>query len=166
MFCLKIIGAAALAVFLTDAGAPTKTASPKAATPPTKTPTAKPSPAKAAATKPASFKLHAVEEKVIQQTNAERARHGLPPLAVDQRLVQSARAHTAWMTRARRLQHNSRAMAENIAMGQPTALEAVRSWMSSSGHRANILNRSYRRIGVSGYTAPDGTVYWTQQFEP
>jgi uncharacterized protein YkwD len=166
MLSLKIIGAAALAVFLSDAATQTKAPAPKTTPSPTRTPAAKPSQPKAAATKPASFKLHSVEEKVIEQTNAERARHGLPPLAVDQRLVQSARAHTAWMTRARRLQHNPRAMGENIAMGQPTPMEAMRSWMSSSGHRANILNRSYRRIGVSGYTAPDVTVYWTQQFEP
>jgi uncharacterized protein YkwD len=113
-----------------------------------------------------AFKLHPVEQRVVEQTNAMRARHGLPPLAVDQRLVQSARAHTAWMTRARRLRHTSRPVAENIAMGQHTAHEAVRSWMSSSGHRANILSRNHRRIGVSAYSTADGTVYWTQQFEP
>lgn len=113
-----------------------------------------------------AFKLYAVEEKVVEQTNAMRARYGLPPLAVDQRLVQSARAHTAWMTRARRLRHTSHPVAENIAMGQQSAQEAVRSWMSSSGHRANILNRNHRRIGISAYSAPDGTVFWTQQFSP
>jgi uncharacterized protein YkwD len=121
---------------------------------------------KAPATKPVAFKLYPVEENVVQQTNAERARHGLAPLVVDQRLVQSARAHTVWMTRARRLQHTSLPVAENIAMGQQSPQEAMRSWMSSPGHRANILNRSYRRIGVSAYSAPDGTVFWTQQFEP
>jgi uncharacterized protein YkwD len=115
---------------------------------------------------PTAFKLHPLEENVVVQTNAMRARHGLPPLAVDRRLVQSARAHTAWMTRARRLRHTSRPVAENIAMGQQTPQEAVRSWMSSSGHRANILSRNHRRIGVSAYSTPDGTVYWTQQFEP
>jgi uncharacterized protein YkwD len=165
MFVIKGMAVAAVVMLLADGAAPSKT--------PTKAPTNSPinSPAKAptkAAQKaqPASFSLHPVEQNVIAQTNAERARHGLPPLAVDQRLVQSARAHTAWMTRARRLQHTSRPVAENIAMGQQTAMEAVRSWMSSSGHRANILSRGHRRIGVSAYTAPNGTVFWTQQFEP
>jgi uncharacterized protein YkwD len=145
MFVTKAIAVAAVALFLADGATPTKTAAPA---------------------KPAAFKLHALEEKVVEQTNAQRARHGLPPLMVDQRLVQSARAHTAWMTRSRRLRHTSRPVAENIAMGQQSANEAVRSWMSSSGHRANILNRGYRRIGVSAYSTPDGTVFWTQQFEP
>jgi uncharacterized protein YkwD len=161
MFLIKGMAVAAVVLLLADGATPSKTASKAPANSPAKAPT------KAAPkAQPASFSLHPVEQNVVAQTNAERARHGLPPLAVDQRLVQSARAHTAWMTRTRRLQHTSRPVAENIAMGQQTALEAVRSWMSSSGHRANILSRGHRRIGVSAYTAPNGTVFWTQQFEP
>lgn len=111
-----------------------------------------------------SFSLHPVEEAVIEKTNAERARHGLAPLVLDTRLMSSARSHCAWMTNSRRLQHTSRPVAENIAMGQSSAREALGSWMSSSGHRANILNRGYRRIGVAAYRAPNGTCYWCQQF--
>ncbi|HJS07904.1 MAG TPA: CAP domain-containing protein [Pirellulales bacterium] len=161
MLLMKGIAVAAMVLLLADGAAPSKT--------PTKAPTnppAKPATRSAPKATHAAFTLHPVEQSVVAQTNAERARHGLPPLAVDQRLVQSARAHTAWMSRARRLQHTSRPVAENIAMGQQTALDAVRSWMSSSGHRANILSRGHRRIGVSAYAAPDGTVFWTQQFEP
>ena len=36
--------------------------------------------------------------------------------------------------------------------------------MNSPGHRANILNPGYRRIGVAAYRTPEGTVYWCQQF--
>ena len=166
MFFMKGIAVTAMLLFLADGAAPIKTTT-KAPTSATVKAPAKAAPAKAAPkATPAAFTLLPVEQSVIAQTNAERARHGLPPLAVDQRLVQSARAHTAWMTRARRLQHTSRPVAENIAMGQQTAMEAVRSWMSSSGHRANILSRGHRRIGVSAYQAPNGTVFWTQQFEP
>jgi uncharacterized protein YkwD len=159
MFFMKGVAVAAVFLLLADGAAKPTT---KATTTPTTKATTKAQPQ----AKPVAFALHPVEQSVIAQTNAERARHGLPPLVADQRLVQSARAHTAWMTRARRLQHTSRPVAENIAMGQQTAFEAVRSWMSSSGHRANILSRGHRRIGVSAYTAPNGTVFWTQQFEP
>jgi uncharacterized protein YkwD len=55
-------------------------------------------------------------------------------------------------------------VAENIAMGQRSSTEAVQSWMSSPGHRANILDASYTRIGVSAYRTPDGTIFWCQQF--
>ena len=118
----------------------------------------------ATAAEKAQLKLISVEQKIVDQTNAERARHNLPPLTICPNLMRSARTHATWMTRVRRLQHTSQPVAENIAMGQRTSGEAVRSWMNSPGHRANILNASYRRIGVAAYTAPDGTAYWCQQF--
>lgn len=100
---------------------------------------------------------------VISQTNAARARHGLPPLAVDSQLMNSARNHAQWMASNRNLSHG-RGVAENIAMGQPSASEAVRSWMNSSGHRANMLGSSHTRIGVAVAYSSNGTPYWCQQF--
>jgi uncharacterized protein YkwD len=108
--------------------------------------------------------LHAAELQLVERTNAERARHGLPPLVLDHSLLQSARHHAAWMTRNRVLRHTSRPVAENIAMGQSSSTEAVQDWMRSPGHRANILNPNHTRIGVAGYRASNGTVYWCQQF--
>ena len=54
-----------------------------------------------------------------------------------------------------------RAAAENIAKGQATPQAVVNAWMNSSGHRANILNSTYNKIGV-GYVANGN--YWTQMF--
>ena len=68
------------------------------------------------------------------------------------------------MTRARSLRHSSGPYGENIAMGQPTVRSVIQSWMNSSGHRANMLSRRYRRIGVAAYRTPNGTIYWCQQF--
>jgi uncharacterized protein YkwD len=107
-----------------------------------------------------------VEKQIVEKTNAERARYGLPPLVVDRNLIQSARTHAAWMTNSRSLQHTNKPVAENIAMGQRTSDEALSSWMGSSGHRANILNGGHKRIGVAAYRTPDGTIYWCQQFLP
>jgi len=107
-----------------------------------------------------------IERNIIAHTNAERERYGLPPLEIDPELVRSARKHCAWMTRNRSLQHTRASVGENIAMGYRTSREAVRAWMGSSGHRANILNRSYRRIGAAAYRTEDGTIYWCQQFLP
>jgi len=131
---------------------------------PLKVPGALKPPAKPAA--PAQPQLHPVDEQVVARTNAERRRFGLPALRVDGRLMRSARRHTAWMTRSRSLTHTSDAVAENIAMGQSTSSEALSSWMSSSGHRANILNASYSRIGVAAYSTPEGRTFWCQQFLP
>ena len=55
---------------------------------------------------------------------------------------------------------------ENIASGQPTPQAVVDAWMSSPGHCTNIMNGSYRSIGV-GYGFRAGSTYghyWTQDF--
>lgn len=109
--------------------------------------------------------LAAVERNIVEKTNRWRQRHGLRPLQIDLHLMKSARRHTGWMTRNRRLQHTSAPVAENIAWGQRNSDEALRSWMGSPGHRANILNPRYRKIGVAAYVASDGSVYWCQQFK-
>jgi uncharacterized protein YkwD len=112
------------------------------------------------------LKLAQIEQNIVTYTNAERKRYGLPPLTIDADLIRSARAHCAWMTRQRCLRHTRQPVAENIAMGQRSSKEAVRDWMRSSGHRANILNRRYRRIGTSAYRTERGTIFWCQQFSP
>jgi len=105
-----------------------------------------------------------IEANVISYTNMERERHGLPPLEVDKELMSTAREHASWMTRTRRFMHTRRAVAENIALGQPHSHAVVRAWMNSSGHRANILNPHHRRIGVGAFRTEQGTIYWCQQF--
>ena len=55
---------------------------------------------------------------------------------------------------------------ENIAAGQPTPQAVVDAWMSSPGHCTNIMNGSYRAMGV-GYAFRAGSTYghyWTQDF--
>lgn len=108
--------------------------------------------------------LIAIERNIIHYTNQQRKAHGLPPLQVDAGLMRSARAHCAWMTRTRNLVHTAKTVGENIAMGQRHSREAVADWMTSPGHRANILNGRYRRIGVAAYRTPSGTIFWCQQF--
>ncbi|MFJ1643696.1 CAP domain-containing protein [Streptomyces sp. NPDC088258] len=52
---------------------------------------------------------------------------------------------------------------ENIARGQATAQAVMDSWMNSDGHRANILNCDYTRLGVGVHTGSGGP-WWTQDF--
>lgn len=110
------------------------------------------------------LELRQIEKNIVMFTNQERQRYGLPPLKVDPQLVESARRHAIWMTANQTLQHTNQQVAENIAMGQPTSQDVVRSWMNSSGHRANILSGGHRRIGVAAYRTAQGTIYWCQQF--
>lgn len=128
-----------------------------------------------------SDSLSAFERKVVELVNQERAQRGLAPLEVDAELSKVARVKSEDMRDKGYFSHESptygspfdmmrkfgiqfRAAGENIAAGYPTPEAAVKGWMNSSGHRANILSSEFTHIGV-GY-AKGGAYghYWTQQF--
>ncbi|MFG2627224.1 CAP domain-containing protein [Streptomyces sp. NPDC048473] len=52
---------------------------------------------------------------------------------------------------------------ENIARGQADAQAVMDAWMSSDGHRANILNCDYKTLGVGVHFGTGGP-WWTQDF--
>ena len=116
--------------------------------------------------------------EVVRLVNIERGKQGLKPLASDWQLSRVARYKSQDMRDKGYFSHTSptygspfemmksfgisyRTAGENIARGQKTPSEVVNAWMNSSGHRANILNSSFTKIGV-GYVK-DGS-YWTQMF--
>lgn len=122
--------------------------------------------------------LNAFEKQVVELTNKERAKNGLPALKIDTELSKVARIKSNDMAKNKYFDHNSptygspfdmmkkfgityRSAGENIAMGQRSPEEVVKGWMNSPGHRANILNKSYTHIGV-GYV--ENGNYWTQEF--
>ncbi|UCG33494.1 MAG: CAP domain-containing protein [Phycisphaerales bacterium] len=51
---------------------------------------------------------------------------------------------------------------ENIGQGDMTPEEMMNQWMSSPGHRANILNAGFTEIGVA--INDTGTTLWVQVF--
>lgn len=129
-------------------------------------------------TEQASYQLSQYEQQVVDLTNQERAKQGLPALKVDLTLGKVARQKSSDMQKNNYFSHTSptygspfdmmkkfgvtyRTAGENIAKGQRTPQEVVNAWMNSSGHRANILSSNFTHIGV-GYVAEGN--YWTQQF--
>lgn len=121
-----------------------------------------------------------IEEEVVRLVNIERQKEGLAPLTHSSELSKVARAKSQDMANNNYFSHNSptygdpfammgsfgiqyRTAGENIAKGYSSAESVVRGWMNSSGHRANILNPSFGKIGV-GYVKVNGTTYWTQMF--
>ena len=52
---------------------------------------------------------------------------------------------------------------ENIANGQFDADDVMNSWLKSPGHRANILQKNFGKIGV-GVFEYNGRLYWVQVF--
>lgn len=55
---------------------------------------------------------------------------------------------------------------ENIAAGQTTPAAVVNSWMASTGHCNNIMNGTFKHLGIGYYYAASATYkhYWTQDF--
>ena len=119
-----------------------------------------------------------LEDEVLVLVNKERASMGLKPLTMDENVRKVARIKSSDMSQKKYFSHTSptygtpfemlksygisyKSAAENIAQGYTTAQAVVTGWMNSSGHRANILNASYTKIGI-GYEANGN--YWTQMF--
>jgi uncharacterized protein YkwD len=120
--------------------------------------------------------LQGVEREIVRLTNLERQKHGLRPLTQDTRVDQVAYMHSLRMVEVGQLSHELdglgpdervtrarigwREVAENLHSaaasrgGKPVfddaryPEQAVRSWMQSPGHRANILLKDVTHIGV------------------
>ncbi|MDO9456295.1 CAP domain-containing protein [Nocardioides sp.] len=99
--------------------------------------------------------------EVRTATNAERQRRHQRALTLNTCLKSFARKQAVRMARERSISHTSDFMAigrrcglstwgENVAQALPNdrGRGVVRQWMRSSDHRANILNRQYRLIGM------------------
>ena len=118
------------------------------------------------------------EKEVVDLVNEIRKEYGLSELTLNTELSAVARAKSQDMKDNQYFSHTSptygspfdmmktfgisyRTAGENIAMGYRTPEAVVDGWMNSEGHRANILNSSYKEIGV-GYVSSGN--YWTQMF--
>ncbi len=103
-------------------------------------------------------------------TDRARTSHDRRVLRTDRCLQRSAQRQAERMARAGTLSHTTdpartmrrcglQAWGENVAkaLGDTGGSAVVRLWMASPGHRANILDRRFRRIGI-GAVRRDG--YW------
>jgi uncharacterized protein YkwD len=108
--------------------------------------------------------LYQIEADMLKECNAHRQRAGLPPLVIDEHLLNRARKHCETMATKNSLYHAPYPCNENIAWGQQNAISAYNSWMNSSGHRSNILGGRFRKTGIACYQGSSG-LYWCQQFD-
>lgn len=122
-----------------------------------------------------------VIQEVVNIVNHERSRAGLSPLRMHSQLNAAAQAHSNDMARNNFMGHtgsdgssmgdrikrhgyNFRTAGENVAAGQRSPQDVMRSWMNSPGHRQNILNPNFRDIGVGYAQGGSFGIYWTQKF--
>ena len=117
--------------------------------------------------------------QVVNLVNQERAKAGLSPVTADTSIQAAAQvrakeieksfSHTrpdgsSFSTALTQQGVTYRGSGENIAWGQKTPEQVMNGWMNSDGHRANILNKNFTKIGVGYYQNASGTNYWTQLF--
>ena len=121
-----------------------------------------------------------VELRMLELINKERTSVGAPPLVMNERLTKLARSHSEDMWRRQYFSHINldgedpfdrmeeadikyRIAGENLALAR-TVERAHRGLMDSLGHRKNILDPKFRRVGIG---AVDGGIYgkmFTQNF--
>lgn len=127
-----------------------------------------------------SSEFSAEEKMMLELVNKERQQRGLNPLVMDTELVHLARMKSQDMIEKNYFSHTSptygspfemmkdygvayRYAGENLA-GASTVEIAHRSLMNSPGHRANILNANYKKIGIGIISGGPYGKMFTQMF--
>ncbi|WP_437344765.1 CAP domain-containing protein [Streptomyces tubercidicus] len=154
---------------------PSPTPSPRPSTTPSPTAAATASPSPSTTTAPASD----TATRILELVNDKRSRkEGCSPLTLNNKLNKAAQDHSQDMADHQNMSHTgsdgssadervTRAgykwstTGENVAHGYTTPESVMEGWMHSPGHRANILNCSFKELGV-GLAQPGN--YWTQDF--
>jgi uncharacterized protein YkwD len=114
----------------------------------------------------------ALEANVLQEINQVRRAHGLPPFKLSAKLAAAAAQHSNEMGADGYFAHESAnhsafwkrvarwypptgarywTVGENLLWSSPdvSPASAVTMWMNSPEHRANLLNSTWREIGLS-----------------
>lgn len=120
-------------------------------------------------------------ERVIVLGNAQRAAVGVAPLEAEGRLMNAAGDFAQMLTTMPTLSHvgsdgstfiqrieragytDYRTAGENIARSYSSPESVIAAWMDSPGHRENLLNPAFKKIGVGVAKGVQGT-QWTQDF--
>ena len=127
-----------------------------------------------------SASLSAQEQTAGNLLNSDRARYNLAPLAVDPALCRIARiksqdmrdnqyfAHTSptygdVRSMLRRFGYDFSSAGENIAH-HASVEKAQAAFLSSPGHRKNIMSTAYTKVGLGVAIGSAGDVYLTQIF--
>jgi len=141
---------------------------------------------------PAAAQADEVQDRVLALVNEARSRPqrcgektfaAAPPLRLNAVLYAVANTHAAEMARYSYFSHTGRdgstvdgratragypwrAIGENIAAGQVSADEAVRGWIKSPGHCANIMSPAFSEMGAAFVVNKQSSqgIYWTQVF--
>ena len=128
---------------------------------------------------PAKSSVSSQANEVLALVNKYRKENGLNALTMNEKAQQAANvraeeisrsfSHTrpdgrAFYTALDAVGIRNGSRGENIASGYKTPSEVMTAWMNSSGHRANILSKSYKELGIGIYKDGAGRLNWVQLF--
>ena len=118
--------------------------------------------------------------EILKLVNIERVKAGRKPLKLSRELFRPAAIRAKEITkffshtRPNGLPFSStfygieyNTIGENIAAGQTSCEMVMKQWMDSPGHKANILSKKYKYLGI-GYIYDKNTRYkhfWVQHFK-
>jgi uncharacterized protein YkwD len=146
-----------------------------------------PAPAVAPPAAPVTTGLGGAEQQMLAMHNSERARAGLPPLALDATLMSIARRRATDMASRGYFSHVSptgetagtlvnasglgyRLAAENIARNDypdaSSASAAMSGFMGSPTHRANVMNPALTRVGIAVVVSGSWKYYAVEFLQP
>ncbi|MDR3597535.1 CAP domain-containing protein [Clostridium sp.] len=123
---------------------------------------------------------NSAEDQILQLMNQKRVEAGLKPLTLDNTLIEVARYKsddmiqnnffdhtnpdgTKWTNWLQALGYNYTTAGENIAYNNYDAVQLFTQWWNSPGHRANMMNASYTKVGI-GVIYGSGKYMGTQEF--
>jgi uncharacterized protein YkwD len=113
----------------------------------------------------------------LDRTNSLRSSHGLRTLKENDTLTEKAEAWARHMAATGRLEHSNlssglgglkwKALGENVAYSSPTSntlLTIHNMFVSSAGHRANLLKSNYTHMGVGVAKDSRGRIWVAEVF--
>ena len=117
-------------------------------------------------------------QAALAAVNAFRTKNGRRTVVLDARLIKAAamqsetQARRSWIghdgpdgsrakDRATRAGYRAKIASENVASGQKSFSDVMRSWEGSAGHRENLLRPEVTAIGIAMAKSASGRPYWT-----
>jgi uncharacterized protein YkwD len=97
--------------------------------------------------------MRAAQVHAEQMARARQQAHVLPNAVYPRAEDRLAAAGYSWQS-----------FGENLALGQSSPAEAVRSWMDSRSHRSNIVSPEFTELGVGYAIDRTGRPYYVQVF--
>ena len=116
---------------------------------------------------------------MLDSVNAARKKAGVAPLELDKKVGKAAQLraneckqsydHTRPNGKKSKTALDDAGVSyswwgENINEKQKTVQSTMQSWMESKGHKANILNEKYTKVGFGRAKDESGSYYWVLMF--